>query len=54
MGPAENRDFSRGPRFFRPIKWHEAPAECYLMVIIIIIVMCRVGRYSKRKMCDKP
>ena len=27
MGPAENRAFSRGPRFFGPIKWHEAPAE---------------------------
>jgi len=29
MGLAENRDFSRGPRFFGPIKWHEAPAECH-------------------------
>ena len=29
MGPAENRDFLRGPRFFVPIKWHKAPAECH-------------------------
>ena len=29
MGPAENQDFSRGKRFFGPIKWHEAPAECH-------------------------
>ena len=25
----ENQDFLRGPRFFGPIKWHEAPAECH-------------------------
>ena len=52
MGPAENRAFSRGPRFFGPIKWHEVDfiklRQVYstgaLIVIMTLSLVPSVGR----------